>query len=261
MNPLLRRVAKACLMLVFTSPVFAQDAVDLFARDSYRIDTIVCPFKGEIDYEPGDIECGLLEVPENREDPDSRFIELHFVKLNSRWGKDDEDKDDEEGDSGLAPGKREYPVLGAAIGSAESYDRGVALCLEMGMPQRPAEEYSAVQTSLPALIIEGAMDPITPPPNAKAILPGFENGTYVEFPYAGHGPSRSVKCAGGMLNKFYDNPSAEPDLSCVDEMEEPQIWAQRWRSRPIHQNCCSSSDWCPGLNMVPGAGCLLACWG
>ena len=41
---------------------------DLFARDSYRIDTIVCPFKGDIDYEAGDIECGLLEVPENRED-------------------------------------------------------------------------------------------------------------------------------------------------------------------------------------------------
>ena len=55
---------------------------DLFARDTYRIDTLVCPFKGEIEYEPGDIECGLLEVPENREDPDSRFIELHFVKLN-----------------------------------------------------------------------------------------------------------------------------------------------------------------------------------
>ena len=99
------------------------------------------------------------------------------------------------------------------------------LCNELGMPQRPAEEFEAVQTSLPALIIEGDMDPITPPPNAHAILPGFENGTYVEFPYAGHGPSRSVECAGHMLNKFYDNPDAEPDLGCVEEMEEPKIWA------------------------------------
>ena len=40
---------------------------DLFARDSLRIDSIVCPFRNEVDYEPGDIECGLLEVPENRE--------------------------------------------------------------------------------------------------------------------------------------------------------------------------------------------------
>ncbi len=43
-----------------------EPTADLFARDSYRIDTIVCPFKGDIDYEPGDIECALLEVPENR---------------------------------------------------------------------------------------------------------------------------------------------------------------------------------------------------
>jgi pimeloyl-ACP methyl ester carboxylesterase len=525
-------VGITCLLLALASPAVAQETLpgesssaDLFARDSYRIDTVVCPFKGEIDYEPGDIECGLLEVPENREDPDSRFIELHFVKLNSRWGK--EDYDDEDEDSGLPPGKRddpviyltggpgakvnyyvgrlkdhtlldhrdlyileqrgigfsgdfcplyggrkpetddvatfaeslaaahtrkadcankaraagvdltgyntienardvkvlrralgfeqwnvwgisygsilgqayvkedpdgilavaidaimpleirdselywriahwyirdlqklqeicqnqpdcarrypdivgrlreavktvvdspievevgdveifpsgkarffqdiiallpfvffyeqdnypglpgvihawadavekrdetlfkaiaaaassggfgdisqgmynaifcmdgdseaqaragkkdiiEYPVLGAAIGSAESYDRDAALCRELGMLQRPAEEFEAVQTRLPALIIEGDMDPITPPPNARAILPGFENGTYVEFPYAGHGPSRSVECAGDLLNKFYDNPGAEPDLSCVDEMEEPKIWA------------------------------------
>ena len=63
------------------------EQADLFARDSYRIDTIICPFKGDIDYKPGEIECGLLQVPENREDPDSRFIELHFIKMNSRWDK------------------------------------------------------------------------------------------------------------------------------------------------------------------------------
>jgi len=509
---------------------------DLFARDSYRIDPVVCPFRGDIDYEPGDIECGLLQVPENREDPDSRFIELHFVKLNSRWGKDeDKDKKDDD-DSGLAPGKRddpviyltggpgafvtyyvkrfknhglldhrdmyileqrgigfsddfcpfygsrkpaqsdvatfqesldanlaraadcarnaqaagvdltgyntmenardvkalrralgfdtwnvwgisygsilaqaylkedpegiraaaidavmpldireselywriahwyerdlqklqeicdrqpacaqnypdmsgrvrqaigsvvnqpievdvkdienypsgkarfftdiagylpfmlfyeqdnypglpgliyawadavvqrdrvifqaiaaaagmgggfgdgspgmayaimctdgdaeaqaraskkdilEDPVLGAAIGTAAFWDRRAELCAELGMDQRPAEQYLPVQTGIPSLIIEGDMDPITPPPNAKAILPGFSNGTYVEFPFAGHGPSRSVECAGDMLNLFYDDPSADPDLSCVDEMEEPQIWAPLYRSRLV----------------------------
>ena len=67
------------------------------------------------------------------------------------------------------------------------------------------------------------MDPITPPPLAHAIAPGFANATYVEFPYAGHGPSRSVECGGDLLNKFYDDPTAEPDLSCVDEMEVPEF--------------------------------------
>jgi pimeloyl-ACP methyl ester carboxylesterase len=508
-----------------------QAGVDLYARDSYRIDTIICPFKDEIDYEPGEIECGLLQVPENREDPDSRYIELHFVKMTSRWDREHEESDgdyaEDEEDHGLPAGKRddpviymtggpgakatyyvgrfkdhtlldhrdlyileqrgigysgdfcplygsrnpaeedaktfaenleisfgdtsdcainakaagvdltgyntienardfkafrralgfdqwnvwgisygtivgqayikedpegilaivldanmpldiraseeywrvvhwyerdlqklqeicqgqadcakrypdipgrlreaiqsvvdnpievevsdtevfpsgkarffqdivaflpfiflyeqdsypglpgmiyawadavesrdpkffaalaaaagaggfgggsqgmynaiicidgdaeaqaragkkdleEYPILGAAIGSRDSYERRVVLCDELGMMRRPAEDYAAVQTDLPTLLIEGDMDPITPPPNAKAILPGFENATYVEFPFAGHGPSRSVECAGHMLNKFYDNPTAEPDLSCVEEMEEPLIWA------------------------------------
>jgi len=34
---------------------------------------VVCPFKGDIDFDPGDIECGLIEVPENREDPEGIF--------------------------------------------------------------------------------------------------------------------------------------------------------------------------------------------
>jgi pimeloyl-ACP methyl ester carboxylesterase len=498
---------------------------DLFARDSYRIDTVVCPFKGQIEYEPGDIECYLLQVPENREKPDSRFIELHFVKLNSNWDDEESAKEESEEDTGLAPGKRddpivyltggpgsqvtyyvkrfkdhgirkhrdmyileqrgigysddfcpsyntrkpevsnvstfeehleaqlsavvdcatnaaahgvdlsgyntfenardvkalrialgfeqwnvwgisygsilgqaylkvdpegilaivldaivpldirnntwawrsvqwydrdlkkldeicqaqpdcarhypnlgerireatlsvkdnpiivevkdtehyptgkayiftdivaflpfafmyeqsnypglpgliyawadaverrdedlfkaiagvagsfmdgsqgmsnailcgdadaevqaiagradieELPVLGAAIGTVESYQRRAELCLEYNMIPRDAAEYTPVETDLPALLIEGAMDPITPPPLAKAILPGFANGTYVEFPYAGHGPSRSVECAGDMLNAFFDNPTAEPDLSCVEEMEVPEIYA------------------------------------
>jgi len=84
---------------------------DLFARDSYRIDTVICPFKNDIEYEPGDIECGLLEVPENREDPNSRLIELHFVKLNSRWGKDDDEDQEEDEDSDLPPGRRDDPVI------------------------------------------------------------------------------------------------------------------------------------------------------
>ena len=94
----------------------AGPATHPFGRDSYRIDPVICPFKGQIGYKPGEIECGLLEVPENREDPDSRFIELHFVKLHSRWGRDDDeghedDEDDGESSYHLAPGRRDDPVI------------------------------------------------------------------------------------------------------------------------------------------------------
>ncbi len=498
-------------------------ATDLFGRDTYRIDTLVCPFKERIDYEPGEIECGLLEVPENREDPNSRFIDLHFIKLSSTWDDEEEDDDEDDDDSGLEPGRRDdpviyltggpgapaeyyvnrfkdhgirkhrdlyileqrgietsdnlcdhyatrnralsnveslaasneaarlvsaacvktamasgvdvsayntvenardvkalrialgfdqwnvwgisygtllgqayikedpegilavvldaivpldaraheiswrvinwydrdleklnelcqadsgcagsfpdlgqrvregaqsvidepivvdvedteiypsgkayilsdiaaflpfalfyeqsnYPVLpavihawadaleerdetffkalaigigGGALGGGGMYDaimcmdgyREAAIvstaldreehpvlssatevkgdaeawaqgCVDLGLAPRPREDFAAVETDIPTLLVEGDMDPITPPPLAHLIEPGFSNGTYVEFPYAGHGPSRSVECAGDFLNKFFDNPTADPDLSCVDEMEVPDF--------------------------------------
>ena len=125
----------------------------------------------------------------------------------------------------------EFPILGGAIGTEESNRRGLKLCEMLDMPTRPGEQYAAVETDLPSLIIEGDMDPITPPPNAKANMPGFSNGTYVEFPWAGHGPSRNVECGGAMLNTFFDDPNAEPDLSCVETMEEPDMIAPLFKSR------------------------------
>lgn len=118
---------------------------------------------------------------------------------------------------------KELPILGAAMGTKESLIKTAELCSIVGTAPRPASEYTMTETDLPTLIIEGDMDPITPPPLAKAILPGLKNATYVEFPYAGHGPSRSVDCAGDMLNLFYDSPNSKPDLSCVDEMELPDF--------------------------------------
>lgn len=64
-------------------------------------DTVICPFRGRIDYDDGEIECGLIQVPENREVPDSRTIELHYVRILAT-GKDKDGKDVE---------KRTDPVM------------------------------------------------------------------------------------------------------------------------------------------------------
>ena len=508
-----------------------EQAVDYFARDSFRIDTFVCPFKDDIDYEPGEIECGLLQVPENRENPSSRFIELHFVKLNSTWDDEAEEEEDDEEESSLAPGKRDdvviyltggpgahattyverfkdhrilkhrdmyileqrgigysddfcpeysdrkpekfdvetydeqqeasltaaddcaanaiaagvdltgyntienardvhafrlalgleqwnvwgisygtilgqayikedpegiraivldsivplnagdqshywqvikwydrdlrkleelcradagcakrypdlgerlrqaarsvldtpitvdvekseiypsgkarvfadivaflpfimlyeqtsypglpgmiyawtdlvekrdetlfkalaqagdgdlgglsqgmynaifcldgyreaqissgaadreaFPVFGEVLGSAEFDKKAAQRCRDFGMAPRDGAEYQPPSTDIPALIVAGDMDPVTPPPLAKAILPGFSDATYVEFPYAGHGPLRSVECGGDLLNLFFDDPNGEPDLSCVDEMEAPRFFVPLYTS-------------------------------
>ncbi|NVJ62279.1 MAG: alpha/beta fold hydrolase [Gammaproteobacteria bacterium] len=129
----------------------------------------------------------------------------------------------------------EFPVLAKARGSTTIAETFAQQCRELGMTPRPSEQYQLAQTDVPALIIEGDMDPITPPPLAEVILPGFTNATYVEFPYAGHGPSRSVKCAGDMLNLFYDNPDKTPDLSCTKTMKAPDFVAPLFKSSIVAQ--------------------------
>jgi len=42
---------------------------------------VVCPFGETIDYEPGELSCGLLAVRENRETDASRIIQLLYVRI------------------------------------------------------------------------------------------------------------------------------------------------------------------------------------
>jgi len=71
-------------------------------KDNFSTRAVICPFKGLVDYKPGEISCGMLEVPENREKARPRRIELHYVKIaakkpddwnaeeNGEWGKRDD---------------------------------------------------------------------------------------------------------------------------------------------------------------------------
>ena len=114
-------------------------------------------------------------------------------------------------------------LIGTLTSPPELIDEHLKICKRYGAEARPASDYLPVETEIRTLLVEGAMDPITPPPLAKEILPGFKNGTYVEFAFAGHGPSRSVECAGDFLTSFYDDPYGELDLSCPESMEAPDF--------------------------------------
>lgn len=155
--------------------------------------------------------------------------------------------------------REEFPVLAASVAPAGDAQAWVELCAELGLSPRPREQYAAVQTDIPTLLVEGDMDPITPPPLAHAIAPGFENGTYVEFPYAGHGPTRSVECGGDLLNGFFDDPTAEPGLSCAEEMEAPDFIGPLYRTMFVPKLAVlalENEDNLPGVALWGGASVL-----
>ncbi len=130
----------------------------------------------------------------------------------------------------VAQDQREHPELASIFGDPALIDDQAALCKRYGMPPRPQEQYKTVVTDIPAIIANGQMDPITPPPLAQMIVPGFSRGTYVEFPYTGHGPTRSVKCAGEFLTKFFDAPEAEVDRTCPDSLKAPEFSGKLFRT-------------------------------
>ncbi len=123
----------------------------------------------------------------------------------------------------------DHPVLSLINGPIWSADETVALCEKYGMAPRDAADYAPRRIDTRTIIAEGAMDPITPPPFAEAILPNFSNATYVEWPYAGHGPTRSMDCAGDFLTAFFDDPNGDLDTSCADDMERPNFAGPLYR--------------------------------
>lgn len=142
----------------------------------------------------------------------------------------------------LAEDAADHPELATLLPGPAIVDEIAAVCKRYGMTPRPESDFAPVVTDLPAVIANGQMDPITPPPLAKAILPGFSNATYVEFPYAGHGPTRSVECAGEFVTKFFDAPEKEVDAKCADEMKAPNFSGRLYKTEAIMKLAAQAAE-------------------
>lgn len=137
---------------------------------------------------------------------------------------------------------RDHPALSSLLPDPALIDDIAALCNRYGMKARPEGQYAAVETDIPAVIANGEMDPITPPPLARAIVPGFSNGTYVEFPYAGHGPTRSVKCAGDFITRFFDAPTEKVDTTCPESMKAPKFSGPLFQTEGVKRLAVLASE-------------------
>ncbi|QOC22628.1 alpha/beta fold hydrolase [Wenzhouxiangella sp. AB-CW3] len=129
---------------------------------------------------------------------------------------------------------RDYPTLAHAFGALEAIAEAPEVCRQVGLTPRDTAQFELVETDLPVLVVNGAWDPITPVPLAEYIMPGFANGELVVFPHAGHGPTRSVECAGDLLNDYFDDPAAELDRECIEHGEDAADYiAPYFRSRAV----------------------------
>ncbi len=86
-----------------------------------------------------------------------------------------------------------------------------------------ALENEPVASDIPTLVLAGEFDPITPPSWGVLAAETLTNASFFEFPGLGHGTSVSDECALSIALEFLNDPSAEPDGSCVSAMSGPDF--------------------------------------
>ena len=102
-----------------------------------------------------------------------------------------------------------YPVEGTAT---------LARLCDMWQAQaRPADVNHPVASDVPALLLSGNFDPITPPAYADIAAETLTTSYNYLLPHVGHGVLRSEDCAVQIALAFINEPLKEPDSSCIAE--------------------------------------------
>jgi pimeloyl-ACP methyl ester carboxylesterase len=94
-------------------------------------------------------------------------------------------------------------------------------CKVWGAYPPSASENSFSSSDIPALVIEGKYDPVTPPIYATKLISKLSHSFYMEFPNQGHTPSAgdTSGCAFSTILAFIENPKEIPDMKCLSAIK------------------------------------------
>jgi pimeloyl-ACP methyl ester carboxylesterase len=89
------------------------------------------------------------------------------------------------------------------------------VCQVWGLPPPDPRENLPISSEIPALVLAGEGDPITPPDWGRQTTATLPNAFYFEFPNQGHWVTRSSPCALQMALAFWQDPGVAPQASCI----------------------------------------------
>lgn len=91
-----------------------------------------------------------------------------------------------------------------------------AQCAVWPRGQRPEGFRAPLATPVPALVLSGELDPVTPPRYGEAVVPHLPNGRHLVLAGQGHG-TLAIGCMPRLLARFLDTlDAAELDTTCLD---------------------------------------------
>jgi pimeloyl-ACP methyl ester carboxylesterase len=83
---------------------------------------------------------------------------------------------------------------------------------------RPADFHEGLKTATPVLILEGQLDPVTPPRYGRQVLEGLSNGRLLVAPGVGHSVL-GRGCLPNVVGEFVDKLDPKTlDAKCVDQL-------------------------------------------
>lgn len=91
-------------------------------------------------------------------------------------------------------------------------------CEEWGIDDDSAPLPEPVTSSLRTLVSNGAMDTATAVEWGELVYANLPNAVMITFPLSPHGASVKSECSKAVTRAFFDDPQAEPVLTCVEEM-------------------------------------------
>lgn len=97
-------------------------------------------------------------------------------------------------------------------------DKMPGMCQAMNVPAVAWKAPSRIEA--PALLLSGALDPVTPPHRAATAAKAMARAQQVVVANAGHGVSQ-LGCAPRLIREFLDKPQAKLDVACMNEIPAP----------------------------------------
>ncbi|HEX5760927.1 MAG TPA: alpha/beta hydrolase [Thermoanaerobaculia bacterium] len=99
-----------------------------------------------------------------------------------------------------------------------------AACREWGVPPLPREVLEPVRSDVPALLVSGERDPVTPPRDGHAVARHLTRALHVVIPDAGHSLEgmKGAECVDRLAVQLVEKGSVEGlDTSCLAAIQRP----------------------------------------
>ncbi len=114
----------------------------------------------------------------------------------------------------LNPRLQAEDALGSFMGSERMVRLG-AMCKAINVPPVPFVTPQTIKA--PALLLSGALDPVTPPHRAQAAARHMARAQHLVVANAGHGVSQ-IGCTPRLLREFLDRPGQAVNAKCLSEI-------------------------------------------